>query len=226
MPQVFDGGLALFAGLNAVPKHASLSEYSCRVDPRCLPGLLRDFALAARRAGLPRGGSLDLDFQTVPYHGDDAFAEKHSVSKRSRNDEILRYAEDWKRRTGSWPSELVFDSKLTTYANLARLQKRGIRFLTLRRRGTTILADLEAEPASGWNRLKLTNVERRYKNPMALESTITLKHYERPTLLITNQMEAKAAALVDRYARRMLIENAIAQAIDLFHMDALSAAVP
>ena len=32
--------------------------------------------------------------------------------------------------------------------------------------------------------------------------------------------------LIDRYARRMVIENAIADAIDFFHMDALSAAVP
>ena len=39
-----------------------------------------------------------------------------------------------------------------------------------------------------------------------------------------------AGRLIDRYARRMLIENAIADAIadaiDFFHMDALSAAVP
>ena len=32
--------------------------------------------------------------------------------------------------------------------------------------------------------------------------------------------------LVDRYARRMVIENVISDAIDFFHMDALSAAVP
>ena len=32
--------------------------------------------------------------------------------------------------------------------------------------------------------------------------------------------------LVDSYARRMVIENAIAAAIDFFHMDALSAAAP
>ena len=35
-----------------------------------------------------------------------------------------------------------------------------------------------------------------------------------------------ARELVDRYARRMVIENTDADAIDFFHMDALSAAVP
>lgn len=50
--------------------------------------------------------------------------------------------------------------------------------------------------------------------------------HERPTLLLTNQMKTSAGQLVDRYARRMVIENAIADAIDFFHMDALSAAVP
>ncbi len=50
--------------------------------------------------------------------------------------------------------------------------------------------------------------------------------HERPTLLLTEQMKTSASRLVDRYARRMVIENAIADAIDFFHMDALSAAVP
>ena len=35
MPEVLDEGIALFAGLNAMPKRATLTEYSCRVDPLC-----------------------------------------------------------------------------------------------------------------------------------------------------------------------------------------------
>ena len=52
-----------------------------------------------------------------------------------------------------------------------------------------------------------------------------LRH-ENPTLLLTNQMKTSAGQLIDRYARRMVIENAIADAIAFFHMDAPSAAVP
>ena len=270
MAAVFDPGLALFAGLNAFPKRATLTEYSCRVDPRALPDLLRAWAEAAHQAGLPRGNSFDLDFHTIPYHGDDALLEKHYVAKRSRrqkgmlafvarddearlicyahgslrkdtqNDAILRFAEDWKQRTGTWPGELVFDSKLTTYANLARLDELEIRFLTLRRRGPKLLAALAAVPRAQWKRITLENVGRAYRHPRIVEQEVTLAGYpgtvrqiavtelghDKPTLLLTNQKQEAPARLVDRYARRMVIENAIAQAIDLFHMDALSAAVP
>ena len=50
--------------------------------------------------------------------------------------------------------------------------------------------------------------------------------HDDPVLLLTNQFDARPADLVDRYARRMVVENRIAEAIDFFHMDALSAAVP
>ena len=55
-------------------------------------------------------------------------------------------------------------------------------------------------------------------------AVIDLGH-EKPTFLLTNQMEESAGALIDRYARRMIIENIIADTVDFFHMDALSAAV-
>ena len=195
LAEVFDHGLALFAGLNAFPKRATLTEYSCRVDPRTVPDLMRAWADAAHQAGLPRGNSFDLDFHTIPYHGDDALAEKHYVAKRSRrqkgilaflardaearlfcyangtlrkhtqNDEILRFAEDWQQRTAAWPGELVFDSKLTTYSNLARLDQLGIHFITLRRRGPKLLAAIAAEPRTAWQRITLHNVGPRLPEP-------------------------------------------------------------
>ncbi len=270
MAEVFDDGLALFAGLNAFPKQSTLSEYSCRIDVRALPPMMREWNEAAHRAGIPRGDSFDLDFHTIPYHGDDALSEKHYVSKRSRrqngilafvardsearvfcyvnatvrkaeqNDEILRFAEYWKSHTGAWPRELIFDSRLTTYANLARLDQWGIRFVTLRRRNAGVLAAVAAAPSADWKTVTLTNVGRRYRKPRLLEQTVSLTGYpgtvrqiavtgighELPTLLITNQTDETTSRLIDRYARRMIVENAIAEAIDLFHMDALSAAVP
>ena len=57
------------------------------------------------------------------------------VSKRDQNDEILRIVDFWQARTGHLPAPLIFDSKLTTYANLDTLNRRGIHFITLRRRG-------------------------------------------------------------------------------------------
>ena len=84
MSHVLDEGLALFAGLNVVPKRSFLTEYSCRIDAACYPKLMRAWFDAAGRLGIAWGTSFDLDFHTIPFHGEDALVEKHYVSKRSR----------------------------------------------------------------------------------------------------------------------------------------------
>jgi hypothetical protein len=94
-------------------------------------------------------------------------------------------------------------------------------------------------PPSAWRRIELENVTRLYRTPRVLDQRIELAGYdgplrqltitdlghEEPTLLITNQLRRSASRLIGRYAQRMLIENNIADAIDFFHMDALSSAV-
>ena len=269
MSYVFDEGLALWAGLNVVPKRAFLTEYSCRIRPDSYPRLMRSWFDALRQVGLGQGVSFDLDFHTIPFHGQDALVQKHYVSKRSRrqkgmlafvaqdagtrvfcyargdvrkeeqNDELLRFAEYWKQRTGKWPAELVFDSKLTTYANLSRLNQLGIQFLTLRRRSRQMLAAIYQIPLSAWRRIELHRLSRAYRTPRILDERIALPAYagalrqitimdlghEEPTLLLTNQLRPSAGKLIERYAQRMLIENGIADGIDFFHMDALSSAV-
>jgi hypothetical protein len=84
MSYVLDEGLALWAGLNAIPKRAFMSEYSCRIDPQSYPRLMQAWFEAMGELGLRRGVSFDLDFHTIPFHGEDALVEKHYVSKRSR----------------------------------------------------------------------------------------------------------------------------------------------
>jgi transposase len=269
MSYVLDEGLALFAGLNAIPKRSFLTEYSCRIAPSCYPRLMRHWFNTVSRLGLRWGASFDLDFHTIPFHGEDALVEKHYVSKRSRSqkgmlaflaqdaethvfcyanaelrkdqrdDEILRFVDFWKRRTGHLPEELIFDSKLTTYAKLGELNRMGIQFITLRRRSKKLLAEITRTPMSAWRRVELENVSRAYRTPRVLDRRITLKDYdgplrqltiaelghEDPTLLLTNQLKRSASHLIGRYAQRMLIENNIEDGIDFFHMDALSSAV-
>lgn len=269
MSHVFDEGLALFAGLNVIPKRSFLTEYSCRIEPSAHMKLMQLWFDAVGALGFERGTSFDLDFHSIPFHGEDALVEKHYVSKRSRrqkgmlaflardadrnvfcyancdlrkgeqNDEILRFVEYWKKRTGRLPEELIFDSKLTTYGNLDQLNKMGIRFMTLRRRTRPLLDEINAHPASAWRRITLDSIAREYRTPRVLDQTISLRDYEgplrqltiadlgheEPTLLITNQLRRSSAKLVGRYAQRMLIENGIADGVDFFHMDALSSAV-
>ena len=52
MSSVLDDGLALFAGLNVIPKRSFLTEYSCRIEPSCYPGLMRHWFDKVSRLGL------------------------------------------------------------------------------------------------------------------------------------------------------------------------------
>lgn len=269
MSAVLDEGLALFAGLNVIPKRSFLTEYSCRINPACYPKLMRHWFDAVSGLGLQHSSSFDLDFHTIPFHGEDALVEKHYVSKRSRrqkgilaflaqdgekrffcygnsdlrkdeqDDEILQFVRFWKQRTGKLPEELIFDSKLTTYTNLSKLNRQGVQFITLRRRGPQLLHKLFAQPRSAWRQITLNGVSRIYKTPRILDEQVTLTGYkgalrqiaimdlghEEPTLLLTNQLKRAPAKLIERYAQRMLIENNIEDGVNFFHMDALSSAV-
>ena len=161
------------------------------------------------------------------------------MRKSEQNDEILQFVSFWKERTGTLPGELIFDSKLTTYANLDILNQLEISFITLRRRSQKLLDGIRKEPISAWRRIELEAVSRAFRTPRILDRKITLPGYtgpirqltiidlgrEEPTLLLTNQLKASAAKLIGRYAQRMVIENSIQDGVDFFHMDALSSAV-
>jgi len=86
--------------------------------------------------------------------------------------------EFWKKRTGRLPEELIFDSRLTTYANLDRLNRRGIAFITLRRRSPALMEEIAAEPVSAWRRIELESLSRDYRTPRVLDHKITLQDYQ------------------------------------------------
>jgi hypothetical protein len=54
------------------------------------------------------------------------------------------------RPDGQNPEWLYFDSKLTTYAELSQLNSRGVYFVTIRCRGTSILKRLRERPETDW----------------------------------------------------------------------------
>jgi hypothetical protein len=140
----------------------------------------------------------------MPLHGEEALGQNHDVSKRRRrpkgmlaflahdadtrvlcyangplqkaaqNDEMLQFVASWEQRTGQVPRDLIFASKLPTYANRNQLNQRGIDFITLRRRSPTMLAALPRLPASAWRRVALQNVARAYRRPRILDATLHL----------------------------------------------------
>ena len=269
MDLVADEGIALFAGLNAVPKRSYLAAYSSQIDDRTTNRLMAAWFTAVQAAGLTRGTSLDLDFHTVPANSQGEPLEKHYVSRRSRSqkgiltflardaaqrvlcyaragivkadqpEEVVRFVDFWQQQTGSPPAELVFDSRLTTYAQLDHLNRRHIHFITLRRRTRKMLGAIWSRPASAWQRITLPALTRTFRTPRVLDERIHLPGYEgalrqvtvmdlgheEPTVLLTNNLKIGCPSLVTRYAQRMLIENGIADAVGFFHLDALSSMV-
>ena len=267
MAWVADEGLALFAGLNAFPKKSYLSEYSSRIDHRKTTRFLAAWHDQVQGVELLPGESFNLDFHSVPYYGEHPVIERHYVSARSRRQpsvlvflaqdagshvfcyanadlrkgeeaqEVFQFIAFWKRTHGELPRQLVFDSKLTTQAGLARLDRMNLPFITLRRRSHKLLEQVYGLPRSAWRTIELEVPTRKYRTPRVYEQTIALAGrrlrqmfiqdlgHDEPTILLTNQRHTPAKALVTRYAQRMLIENALSDAVRFFHIDALSSAV-
>jgi transposase len=212
-----------------------------------LVGALRPLGLASGEEGF------NCDFHAIRHHGTDAALEKHYVPRRSQRTravltffaqdhassemvyanaditkteqaaEIIAFADYWNTATGADPALLVFDSQLTNYKILEQLTTRGIRWLTLRKRGQTELSRLAALPASAWKTVTLTRAGRfaQTRRPRLHEDMIKLHDvatkvrqiavtnlgHEQPTLLISNDLTTPAKTLFARYAERMNVEN-------------------
>jgi hypothetical protein len=266
MPLAADEGLALFSGLNATPKRSYLSEYSSRLSHAKTMKLIATWHDLVAGDKLFDAESFNLDFHSVPYYGAHPVVQRHYVSSRSRrqlsvlvfaaqdaegrafcytnadlrkgeeSDEILRFVEFWKRTHGVRPPHLVFDSRLTTYENLAKLDQMGILFITLRRRSPKLLQEIANLPRSAWRQVELDVPTRKFKTPRVYDQQVVLATrsfrqfyiqdlgHDEPTILLTNETRTPAK-IITRYAQRMLIENALSDAVRFFHMDALSSAV-
>lgn len=160
------------------------------------------------------------------------------LRKGEEAEEVFRFLDFWKAHHGGrLPGEIVFDSKLTTHAGLARLDQLGVPFITLRRRSPKLLAEAAALPASAWRVATLEHVARKFRTPRVFEQTVKIANrpfrqlfiedlgHEEPTILLTNQPRTTAKRLITRYAQRMLIENALSDGVRFFHANALSSSV-
>jgi len=161
-----------------------------------------------------------------------------ACTKADQASEVIAFARHWQHATGSPPELLVFDSKVTTGAGLAELHAAELRFITLRARNAKLTAQLEALPDSAWTQITL-NRRGPYTKPEVHEQDVTVRGcptplrqiavrglgHEHPTLILTNDRDQAAKKLVGRYAKRMAIEQRLAESIRSFHLDALSSAV-
>ncbi len=176
----------------------------------------------------------DADSHTLLYANADLF-------KATQNNEVLAFADHWQTVTGHDPKLLIMDSKVTTQPELGKLTARGITFITLRARTPKLTAALHALPASAWTAMSIARAGGKTRRVRVIEDpTATLSSYpgtlrqlavaglghDEPTILITNDLTSPAKKIIERYARRMNIEQRLAESIRSFGLDALAGAVP
>jgi transposase len=161
------------------------------------------------------------------------------LSKATQNREVLAFCDHWKSVAGADPAMLVMDQKVTTHSILGELDARGVKFLTLRMRSAALLNHIASLRPTDYRTITLDrpgphNHPRVHEDPAvtltgypgtARQLVVTGLGHDQPTVIITNDHHAKIRTLLQRYARRMTIEQRLAEIIRAFYTDALSSTV-
>jgi transposase len=161
------------------------------------------------------------------------------LTKATQAREVLTFCDHWKQVSGADPHMLIMDQKVTTQPVLGELHARGVKFLTLRMRSPALVKQINALTSTDFKTITLDRPGR-FNRPKVHESTgVRLTSYpstvrqlivtglgrDAPTVIITNDTDLPTKALIEHYARRMTIEQRLAEIIQAFHADALSSTV-
>ena len=263
----FDAGLGLFAKLNVLPKTTAMSTYSYGLNSPELLRLQHTFVKQVNKLGLIDKHVINLDFHTVPHFGEESVLQQHwagarnkrmkgaltlfaqdaasklilytaaDIQKDEADDQVLSFLKYWQGIQRKVEPTVVFDSRFTTYANLSALNQRGIKFITLRRRGKNLIQNVNK--LKPWKRIHIPHAKRKFPNPLVHESIIEIKDYEgtlrqviirgngheKPVFLITNDFDSPLELVAGNYSRRWRVENAISEAVKFFNLNALSSPI-
>jgi transposase len=262
-----DRGLGLFAGLNVLPKAAWYTSYSDRVIRETNKEFLKGLHQIWFQEGL-LSDTANLDFTSIPYWGDSSHLENNwsgmrhkalgsilAVLAQEPDSGILTYGDtnirhknksevaieflDFYKSGDNDLKYLVFDSKFTTYKNLGRLNQEGVKFLTIRRRGKNIVANLDTKPTSSWKKVRVGTADGKGRTLKVIDEKVFIRDYGdhlrqiaitghgkiKPALLITNDFERSCEEMIRKYTRRWLIEKGISEQIEFFHLNRVSSSM-
>jgi transposase len=161
------------------------------------------------------------------------------LSKATQAREVIAFCDHWKAVSGTDPHLLVMDSKVTTQQILGELDARGVKFLTLRMRSPSLVRHINSLTSSDFAAITLDRPGPHNRPRVHEDAAARLTSYpgavrqlvvtglgrEAPTVIITNDHDTKTRTLLEHYARRMTIEQRLAEIIRAFCADALSSAV-
>ena len=161
------------------------------------------------------------------------------LSKATQAREALAFCDHWKQVSGADPKMLIMDQKVATQHVLGELDARGVKFLTLRMRSAALMKHINALGSKDYKTITLDrpgphNRPRVHEDPAATltsypgtvrQLVVTGLGRDQPTVIITNDNHITTRALIAQYARRMTIEQRLAEIIRAFCADALSSTV-
>ena len=270
-----DRGSGLFAGLNVLPKNAWFSSYSHRVtrnmnlsflkalheqwvkhgllsdtsnlDFTTIPYWGEDHHLENNWSG-KRNKALSSMLAVLAHDPDSGIIDYGNTNVMHKNESnvVLEYLDFYRQGEEKGNLKyLVFDSKFTNYENLAVLDQKDIKFLTIRRRGKNIVESIRALDKSKWSTIRVESSTMKKRTLKVYDSKITLRGYcdqtgaakelrqvaitgngkVKPALIITNDFEISMETVVRKYARRWLVEKEISEQIEFFHLNKLSSSM-
>jgi len=263
-----DRGMGLFAGLNVLPKAAWFTSYSDRVTGEMNHEFLAQLHRLWRSNGL-LNDTANLDFTTIPYWGNADHLENNWSGKRTKalpsilavlahhpdsgiidygranvlhkNESavVLEYLDFYTTDNKQNLKYLIFDSKFTNYQNLNQLNQKGIKFITIRRKGKNMVDRLDKIPPNQWKIKRIETGDNKSRNIKIFEEEVKLKDYDglvrqisitgngkiKPGIIITNDFELSVEKIVRKYARRWLVEKTISQQIEFFHLNHVSSSM-
>jgi hypothetical protein len=161
------------------------------------------------------------------------------LSKATQAREAIAFCDHWKAVSGTDPKMLIMDQKVTTQEVLGELDQRGVKFATLRMRSASLMRHISSLTSKDFTTITLDRPGPHNKPRVHEDRSVTLTSYpgtvrqlvvtglgrDQPTVIITNDTDIAIRALVARYARRMTIEQRLAEIIRAFCADALSSTV-
>jgi len=263
-----DRALGLFAGLNVLPKTAWYTSYSSRVIRKMNRSFLKNLHKICLQNGL-LSDTANLDFTAIPYWGNSSHLENNwsgtrnkaiasilavlaqdpdsgiitygdtNIRHKNKSDVVIEFLDFYKSDGTDELKYLVFDSKFTTYQNLGKLNQKGIKFLTIRRRGKNIVDNLNEKPASAWKKIRVPMADGKGRTLKVIDDKVSLRDYGgkirqisitghgkiKPALLITNDFDRPCDEMIRKYTRRWLLEKGISEQIEFFHLNRVSSSM-
>ena len=158
-----------------------------------------------------------------------------TIRHENESDVILEFLDFYHNdpKVSSNLKYLVFDSRFTTYQNLDKLNKQGLKFITIQRKSKKLEEKIAGISDSSWKKLRIPRDNGKGRIVTVYEDITALKDYDgevrqvfikgtgkiKPAVMITNDFDISLEDLVRKYARRWLVEKDISEQIHFFHLN-------